>query len=917
MIKRDTVFLMLILIFVFFNLFLPFPHIASDLHLSFKDQLLSQFSIPSAWTSSGSSGLGQSASLLLWNWPITFLFGAFGKLGMSHQFLLKIFGFLPIILLGIFSLNKFFEKIKISENSKLVAKVFYMTTTYFLLLVDGGQLSIALCYAWFPFCYIKFIECVDGNISDKIVAALSITILGFLDIRFIYVLLILIFLHFIFNLVFLSFKEWSSHIGKWFNAIFAIGIIGITINFYWILPIILSRSTDASLLNIRESQTHFLNFTQFKNAISLLQPHWYRNIFGVISAFKKEFLFIPLLAFMSLFMYRKNKRVWFWTLIAIISVFLTKGDNPPFSGIYPWLFTHIPGFFLFRDSTKFFFLVSLSYAVLISYTVDSLIKRLPKIKIIFPVLLILFFLFLTRPIFLGQMTGIFSKPSYTDEYLSLGNKLEKDTSFGRVLWLPLKAPMGFASLTHSGIEANRLESIRPFAIGTVGAYETQNFIREADYMGELFSIAGIKYITYPYLDPKRDDMLKEKVDYYGTFSNQIKSLLWVGDTVSDFPISVFKTKENEGKIFLSKNTYYVVGSDRLYSDIVKLGAKFKDNALVFVEEGKNLINKIVETPGANIIVYDKNLTDLALSFTQTSNFISPSSILGFSPGKTGWWKREAIDLVWTRDFLQQKYGIDNLDFDYGEGWAIAEGDRELTITNNQFTKGKILYARVMESSRGGNIEFWQGNNKLGEVNTKIETPEKVVIKLTGNVTLPDKFYRYDKANFHWVKIGELLNNSNLTINTKGDINILNTLAVISKEQENNIFQSVDKLVNDKKIVEWDSLTISDKKKLLFGADTPIVSYTTLSQTHYKIKVEGLKNPTTLFFSETFDSNWELNNQKGYKLYSFINGFWIDHNGEYDLYFSPQKYVLPGLIVSMITLASCIMFLIWKRSKKSS
>ena len=158
-------------------------------------------------------------------------------------------------------------------------------------------------------------------------------------------------------------------------------------------------------------------------------------------------------------------------------------------------------------------------------------------------------------------------------------------------------------------------------------------------MGELFDIAGIEYLVYPYFDPKRDDMSTEKVDYYNTFLNQIESLPWISKKISDIPISVFKTKENKGKFFLSQNTYFIVGSDRIYSDIKNLGAKFSDNALVFAEENSGPINQIEKIPQAKILLYDKNLTDLALSFVGIDNIISPSALLNFSPDKTGWWKR--------------------------------------------------------------------------------------------------------------------------------------------------------------------------------------------------------------------------------------------------------------------------------------
>ena len=47
----------------------------------------------------------------------------------------------------------------------------------------------------------------------------------------------------------------------------------------------------------------------------------------------------------------------------------------------------------------------------------------------------------------------------------------------------------------------------------------------------------------------------------------------------------------------------------------------------------------------------------------------------------------------------------------------------------------------------------------------------------------------------------------------------------------------------------------------------------------------------------------------YPLYSLINGFTISEDGEYDIYFSPQKYVLPGLLVSGVCLVLVITTLV--------
>lgn len=905
--KKSNLILIAILFFIFFPLFLPYPHISTDLHFSFPEELKSHFELPATWSTRGSSGLGSYGASLLWNWPLDVIFASLAKLNISHQIIVQFLGFLGTILIGLFSLGRFFKKTNLSELAIFIGKLFYLTTTYFLLLVDGGQIPIALAYVWLPFCYVSFLDGVDGKLIDKIKTGLIISILGFLDIRFVYIFLLLVGVKFLFDL---------KNLVNWFKTGMAAAIVFIGLNFYWLFPVFVSRALDLPSTYARTTQTSFLNFTQLRHALFLLQPHWPKNTFGIVEPFRKEFLPIPFLAFLAIILKFKSKEVWFWSIIAAVSIFLTKGANPPLGGVYQWLFAYLPGFVFFRDSTKFFFLVSLSYSVLIGFTVNELIKKFHKLKIVLPVLIACYILFLTRPVYLQRMTGTFSNPKFVEEYLSLAKKLEQDRNHGRVFWIPSKAPLGFSSPLHPTVEASRLESLRPFASATVGSYETQNFIREGNYIGDLFEILNIKYIVYPSLDSELGNVNAEKIEYYFTFLSQISKLPWVAEKISDFPIIAFQTKSDGSKFSLPPNTYFVLGTDEIYSEIKNLEKKLSSGALVFIEEEPGLGNQVELSPQFKVILYDKNYTDLALSFTDIAKHIFLSTLLDFSPNDTGWWKRETVDLVWLRDFFQSKYGIDNLDFDYKVGWAIAEGEKELKIENSLIEKGSILYARVMESSRGGEVSFYQSNSLIGDIDTQKENPGFVTIKLTGSNNVSDKFNRYSKASFHWVRVGEVRENNTLTIKAKGDINVVNSIIALSPDDEAMLKFKVDKLVKEGKVIEWRKLDKVGKESLLRTDESVKVNYERIAPTHYKIRIEGLQYPSMLAFSESFDERWELNGQGGNRLYSLINGYWVTQDGEYDLYYTPQKYVRPGLIISLITLTSCIIVLVWRKERSA-
>ncbi len=109
----------------------------------------------------------------------------------------------------------------------------------------------------------------------------------------------------------------------------------------------------------------------------------------------------------------------------------------------------------------------------------------------------------------------------------------------------------------------------------------------------------------------------------------------------------------------------------------------------------------------------------------------------------------------------------------------------------------------------------------------------------------------------------------------------------------------------------------------------------INPAHYKIKFKE-DTPFYLYFSDAYHDKWKLTNNnfkwyKGFwdkyylfddthfKSYEFLNGWYINptelnknSNGEYELniYFKPQSYLYLGLIISITTLAGCVIYLIF-------
>lgn len=880
--RKFRILLLILLTVVFWRLVGGGLRVSSDFPFISQPQYISSFDLPRVWTEGGAEGLGEYVAFFLWSYPINFIGSFFAKLGLEFVFLEWLLVLMPILLMGVFGMWKFSQSLGFSREAKLIATSFYLINTYIILLIDGGQLLLGLAYAFFPLSFLVFDNGVNGGLRNKIVAGLVLTILGFFDFRFIFVLFLLLFLRFLYGFLFPKERTGSflnerkkrvDWIGKWFFTTFICGLVVLGLNAYWLLPLKFAPIT--SLTHAFFTQTTFLSFTNLGHSIMLLSPHWYENIFGSVTALKWEFLLIPILVFAAPILRKKSPLVGFWLLVALISVFLSKGSSGPLSNLYPWMFENIPGFSLFRDSTKFFVLVALSYSVLIGVTVDEVIVRLRNYKSqitnykLFLLLVICYLLFLIRPVLQDKMTGILSKPRFEKEYTFLADLLDDDNNFSRVFWIPSFPALGYSEPIHPRVEAARLVQKRTFAAGTKGTYEIFNFLREAPYMGEIFNVAGIGYIAYPPLDEKKDNMHPDNIRYYFTFLDQLSKLPWLSK-IDHPPIPLLKVKNHQERFFLTPNLWWVIGSDNIYNESTKsANLSLSKNAFVFAEEYAGLGSRISELPEAKIILNDKTVTDLAAGFILPDKLLFPAKNLKNDPDENGWWKREAKDIIAWRYFLADKYGIETQDFDLGGGWAVGEGEKEFQMSNVKFQMGNILLARVMESSRSGLLKFYQDEKEVGQIKTQMDS----------------------NANIRWFEVGKLIDDREITIKSQGDINVVNTLASLDKDLWESYKNRADKLQEKIAVLSKDNTSTA----------SATISYTKINPTKYRVSVSNLKKSGFLIFSQSYDGFWKVNGQSGFPVYSLLNGFRVEKDGQYLVEFEVQKYVIFGLVISGITL----------------
>lgn len=847
MINKNIYFLLLLVLLslIFWGWWTPGEKASQDLPYVSQESLKSLFSLPFVWSEYGSEGLGQYTVFTLWSWPLNLLSGLLAHLGFNFSAITRAYLGLFLIL-GSLSIWKFTKYLKFTLPAQFIASLLYLANTYILLVLDGGQLNIAIAYALIPAVFVYLDQALTGSFRDRVLAAIGVYLVSVCDIRFIYLLALLVSIRALFKKT--SLKDLILTGG-------VTAIILTSLHLYWLYPLLKSPLAPGVYSSLTESSVNS-SLINLGHSLTLLAPHWHHNTFGVITPLRPEFFLIPILVFIAVILRKRDQEVGFWTLSAIIFVFLAKGPSEPLGYLYTLAYIHLPGFSLFRDSTKFFFLVALSYSALLGFTVDALLKvdRLsPKLKSILPISLTFILLILIQPVWSQKMRGTFSNLPFQPEHQAMQGLMESDSQFSRILWIPSLPPLGYFSPTHPAIETSRLYNKRPFVSGVLGSYEKYNFLREAPYAGELLDIAGVGYINYPPLDPRQPNLDTDTINYYQIFSRQLSSLPWAEQTQLS---TLLKTRAHQDRFFMTQNSWVVIGSDSIYQEATKSAqAKLSSNALIFVDEKPGVASQLIEKANIKIVLYHKTLTDLAASFIDDSNLIFPAKILGHSPDKTGWWKRDTGDFLNWKDFLRAKYNLDNQDFDLKGGWAVGEGEVELRIQSEELKEGYILLARVMESSRSEELRFSQDGQLIGNINTIGKT-----------------------ANFKWHQVGVLSKSGAINISSSGDINVINALAVISAE-EWSTYQIQAKQMEGK--VQPYPSSQGDALQT-----QPQISYQMINPTKYQITITGLNSPQMLVFSQSYDPRWKLGGQSSVPVYSFLNGFWIKSNGEYIVEFKP-------------------------------
>lgn len=453
----------------------------------------------------------------------------------------RIFWFLPFLIISFLSSHFFLkylsQQLRINNKKSNIfvslGCLIFMTNTYILMLVGGGQMGVVMAYSLTPAVLWRVFATINNLKFGKkslILSSLILSIQLMFDPR---IFLLSIFISFLYILF--IFENFNIKILKRIILILGLSVVA---NLFWIFPNLYYFNTYYSF-GVDAVSASFLSFATFSNSISLLHPNWPENIFGKTGFMKSEFIVLPILAFISLFFSNKRRTILFFAFLGFFGAFFAKGTNPPFGEIYIWL-SNIPGFSIFRDPTKFYTMIIVSYMVLLPYSLIKLFEKVSGIRYyvlgIFAVIFLSYWLFLIRPAVFGQLAGTFRPSIVPKEYVSLRNFLITQPKSTKTLWVPRVQRFGFNSKTMPALSLIDVLEVSS-ASGVLDEFDTKEVKKQLMDEKVMYVIVPYDVLSEIFLtDRKYDDKL------YTEAIKKMKNTSWLSELENNEfgKIKVFK-----------------------------------------------------------------------------------------------------------------------------------------------------------------------------------------------------------------------------------------------------------------------------------------------------------------------------------------------------------------------------------------
>lgn len=398
--------------------------------------------IPSIWDSpSGTGGANILAGPYL---PLVALQAFLFQFGISHELSTRIVWIFVGLLAGSFATYKLAMTLYANRVAAIIGALFVVFSYYVMRIMSGGQLTVGNGALFIPLVFWLFYRALQRPTLSRLApTGLAVGIQIMYDLRSTYLTLGVLLLFTFFYLLAQQGRAALKRAALRLSLQFAVmAVVAVCMHLFWLLPGRFAETIALPKGYNSVGWVGFLSYFHFENGFTLYKPPQ--------GTYIPPYLFLlPILAFGVLLWRRITYIDLFLAALALLAVFFIKGGNDPAGGIYNWMFTHFPGFSMYRDPSKFHQPLVLAYALMLGRIVTALTSRgegrVPRARvrwspwmlarIAVPLVCLIPVLDTVAPVAAGDQYGTLTPITVPSEYIALQHFMNRQTQFFRTMWV--------------------------------------------------------------------------------------------------------------------------------------------------------------------------------------------------------------------------------------------------------------------------------------------------------------------------------------------------------------------------------------------------------------------------------------------------------------------------------------------------
>lgn len=303
---------------------------------------------------------------------------------------IKVFLFLCFLLAG-FSMHAFAYRYTHSSLAALSAGLVYVLNQWFFSQLTEGHVDLVFSYAFAPLLFLLVDRAlVKGGLKNLILSSLGLAVFlaGFhANSVVIYGFFLALFL-----VVYLLFPSRKTRlVGRGRSLLKFLAVCGVAVfllTAFFTVPFFMNVKayfmTEEYKYQIEEAESFSASNLVEAFALGATEEGGYlavvdvRQGFGITDFPVQAFLFVIFLVCYCAILFRRDRYTIFFLAATIVSIFISKGSNPPFGGFFNWAWLNIPHFAVFRRPNRWEMMTAFSNAFFVALFISLVYNHVRK-----------------------------------------------------------------------------------------------------------------------------------------------------------------------------------------------------------------------------------------------------------------------------------------------------------------------------------------------------------------------------------------------------------------------------------------------------------------------------------------------------------------------------------------------------------